>query len=77
MRALRDVRDGEPAAAACRRLGITETTFYRWRAKHETATAAESRRVRELEEENRQLKLLVADLVLQAQGAPTPRIRRR
>jgi putative transposase len=48
----------------CRKHGITETTFYRWRAKYDGIQLAEAKRLRLLEDENRRLKKLVADLSL-------------
>ena len=48
----------------CRRHGITETTFYRWRAKYGGMQKAEIRRLKQLEDENRRLKKLVANLSL-------------
>ena len=48
----------------CRRHGITETTFFRWRAKYGGMQKAEIRRLKQLENENRRLKKLVADLSL-------------
>lgn len=67
--ALRQVRAGTPAVQVCRRLGITETTFYRWRNKHGGATTNASREVRELREENQKLKQIVANLLLDKQGS--------
>ena len=75
--ALHEVRDGTSAVAVCRRLGITETTFYRWRAKHDAAASPDVRRIRELEDENRRLKQLVADLVLHSRTGVAPRGGRR
>lgn len=70
--ALRQVQNGMPAVQVCRKLGITETTFYRWRAKH--GSVSETRAVRELREENRKLKQIVADLLLEnRQAADAPR----
>lgn len=48
----------------CRQHGISEATFYRWRSKYGGLEASEAKRLRELEEENRKLKRLVADLSL-------------
>lgn len=48
----------------CRKHGITETTFYRWRAKYGGMQKAEVRRLKQLEDENRRLNRLVADLSL-------------
>jgi putative transposase len=62
--ALRQVEAGTPAAEVCRKLGISEQTFYRWKRKFAGMGIAELRRLRQLEEENRKLKQLVADLTL-------------
>jgi putative transposase len=62
--ALRQAEAGTPATQVCRELGITEQTFYRWRRKYAGMGVAERRRLRQLEEENRKLKPLVADLTL-------------
>jgi putative transposase len=48
----------------CRKLGVSEQTFYRWKRKFAGMGVAELRRLRQLEEENRTLKQLVADLTL-------------
>ena len=48
----------------CRRHGISRQTFYRWRAKYGGLEVSEARRLRQLEDENRRLKQLVADLSL-------------
>ena len=65
--ALGQVRDGTPAVQVCRRLGITETTFYRWRNRHELPGEAEARDVRELRDENQRLRQIVANLLLEQQ----------
>jgi putative transposase len=62
--ALRQAEAGTPVAEICRKLGISEQTFYRWKKKFAGMGVAELRRLRQLEEENRQLKQLVADLTL-------------
>ena len=48
----------------CRRHGITETTFHRWRAKFAGLQVSDAKRLKGLEDENRRLKKLVADLSL-------------
>jgi putative transposase len=48
----------------CRRHGITETTFHRWRAKYGGLQVSDARRLKALEDENRRLKKLVADQAL-------------
>ncbi len=62
--ALRQAEMGTPAVEVCRKLGVTEQTFYRWKRKFAGMGVAELRRLRQVEEENRCLKQLVADLTL-------------
>ena len=62
--ALRQVEAGLPAVELCRKLGVTEQTFYRWKRKFAGLGVAELRRLREVEDENRRLRQLVADLTL-------------
>jgi putative transposase len=62
--ALRQVESGAPVLDACRKLGVTEQTFYRWKKKYAGMGVAELRRLSQLEDENRRLKSLVADLTL-------------
>jgi putative transposase len=62
--ALRQAESGIPITEVCRKLGISEQTFYRWKRKFAGMGIAELRRLRQLEEENHRLKQLVADLTL-------------
>jgi putative transposase len=62
--ALRQAEAGTPVAEVCRKLQITETTFYRWKKKYGGLGTPEIRELRQLREENRKLKQLVADLSL-------------
>jgi putative transposase len=62
--ALRQVELGTPVAEVCRKLAVSEQTFYRWKRRFAGMAVAELRRLRQLEEENRKLKQLVADLTL-------------
>ena len=62
--ALRQVESGVAVGEVCRKLGISEVTFYRWKKKFGELGLPELRRLRQLEEENRKLKQLVADLSL-------------
>ncbi len=62
--ALRQAEGGTPVVEVCRKLGVTEQTFYRWKRKFAGLGIAELRRLRALEDENRRLKQLVADLTL-------------
>lgn len=68
VQALRQVKAGTPAVQVCRRLGITQTTFYRWRNKYDSDAVGELREVRELRDENQKLKQIVANLMLEKQG---------
>ena len=67
--ALRQAESGTPVPEVCRKIGIAEQTFYRWRKKYIGIGmgVAEVRRLKILEEENRKLKQLVADLSLDKQ----------
>ena len=62
--ALRQVESGSAAVEICRKLGVSEQTFYRWKKKYSGVWVSELRELRQLREENRKLKLLVADLSL-------------
>ena len=65
--ALRRVEGGTPAAEVCRKLGVRENTFYRWKRKYAGMGVAELRRLKQLEDENKRLKQIVADLTLDKQ----------
>lgn len=62
--ALRQVDGGLTVGEVCRKLGIAEATFYRWKQKFAGLGVAEIRRLKQLEDENSKLKRLVADLTL-------------
>jgi len=62
--ALRQVESGTSVKEVVRKLGITEQTFYRWKKKYGGLGVAEVRRLKQLEDENRRLKQMVADLSL-------------
>ena len=66
---LRQAEEGTPVAEVCRKIGISEQTFYRWMKKFQGVGVGvgEVRRLRVLEEENLKLKQLVADLGLDKQ----------
>jgi len=65
--ALRQAESGTPVTEVCRKMGVSDQTFYRWKKKYLGMGIAELRRLRILEEENRKLKQLVADLSLDKQ----------
>lgn len=62
--ALRQAEGGTPVTEVCRKMGVTEQSFYRWKRKFSGMGVAELHRLRLLEEENKKLKSLVADLSL-------------
>ena len=62
--ALRQAESGTPVAEIVRKMGIAEATFYRWKQKFDGMGVGEVRRLKQLEDENRKLKQLVADLSL-------------
>lgn len=62
--ALRQAESGTPVSDVCRQLGVSEATFYVWKKKFAHLGVSELRRLRQLEDENRRLKGLVADLTL-------------
>jgi putative transposase len=65
--AMRQAESGTSVSEVCRKMGIAEQTFYRWKKKYAGMGVAEVRKLRILEEENRKLKQLVADLSLDKQ----------
>ena len=65
---LKAAQAGQKVADLCRKHGISEHTFYRWRAKYGGMDVSDARKLRSLEEENRRLKTLVADLTLDNQA---------
>jgi putative transposase len=65
---LRESEAGTDPGELCRRHGITRASLYRWKAKYGGMQVSEARRLRALEEENRRLKHLVADLTLDKQA---------
>lgn len=62
--ALKQAELGTSVEEVCRKMGISDATFYVWRKKYGGVGPSELRRLRQLEEENRKLKQIVADLSL-------------
>ena len=62
--ALRQAKTGTPVKEVIRKMGISEQTFYRWKKLYGGLGPSEVRRLKPLEEENRRLKQMVADLSL-------------
>jgi putative transposase len=65
--ALKQAETGVAVAEVCRKMGISEATFYNWKKKYGGLGPDELRRLRQLEEENSRLKQIVADLTLDKQ----------
>ena len=61
---LKESETGMKTSELCRKHGISEGTFYKWKDKFGGLSVSEVRRLRVLEEENRRLKHIVADLTL-------------
>ena len=61
---LREQEAGSPTAEVCRRHGISEQTFYRWKAKYSGMSVSDAQKLKSLEDENRRLKKLLAESML-------------
>jgi putative transposase len=68
IRVLKEAESGLQVTDLCRRQGISEATYYRWKSKYGGMEVSEAKRLRALEEENRRLKQLVADKELDILG---------
>ena len=64
VRILREAESGKTVRSVCSEYNISEQSFYRWRQKFGSMVVSDVRRLKSLEEENRRLKLLVADQAL-------------
>ena len=65
--ALRQADSGTPVSEICRKMNVSEPTFYRWKKQFAGMGVSEIRHLKQLEDENRRLKRLVADLTLDKQ----------
>ena len=61
---LKQAEVGMKTPEVCRQAGISEQTFYRWKAKYGGLEVSDAKKLRHLEDENRQLKQVVAELTL-------------
>ena len=61
---LKEAEAGTPVKDICRELGVSSATVYQWRSKYGGMEASDLKRLRELEEENRRLKQMYAELSL-------------
>ena len=62
--AIKEHESGKSTSDICRELGVHKATFYNWKKKYSGMDSQELRRLKELEEENRRLKHMYADLAL-------------
>ena len=65
VRILKEVEAGRLVKEVCREYGISDATYYNWKAKYGGMEASDIKRLKELEEENRRLKTMFADLSLE------------
>jgi putative transposase len=61
---------GGTVADACRRIGVTEQSYYRWRKEYGGLKMDQARRMKELEKENARLRRAVSDLTLDSEAQP-------
>ena len=65
IKVLNEVEGGRMVKDICREYGISDATYYNWKSKYGGMTASDVRKLKELEDENRRLKRMYADLSLQ------------
>ena len=65
IRILKEVEGGRIVKEVCREYGMSDATYYNWKAKYGGMSASEIKRLKELEQENRRLKQMYADLSLE------------
>jgi putative transposase len=65
---LKEVEAGITVLEICRKYGISDATYYNWKAKYGGMATSDIKKLRQLEDENRRLKHLVADLTLDNQA---------
>ena len=61
---IKEYKSGVPVKEICRKHGISDASFYKWKAKFDGMEVSDAKKLRALEEENRRLKRVVADLTL-------------
>jgi putative transposase len=68
IRVLKEAEAGIPIVELCRKYGISDATYYNWKAKYGGMTVSDAKKLKQLEDENRRLKQIVADLSLDNQA---------
>ena len=71
IKVLREQESGSKVFELCRKYGISEQTFYRWRSKYGGMSVSEARRLKALEEENQRLKQIVGEQALDIRALNT------
>jgi len=71
VRILKEAEAGTPIGELCRREGVSDATFYRWKATYGGLEVNEARRLRQLKEENSRLKRIVAQQALDIDALKT------
>lgn len=66
--ALKEAESGGKVQEICMKLGISDTTFYKWRTKYRPKEMTDMQRLKQLEDENQRLRSIVADLTLRNQA---------
>lgn len=67
IKVLKEAKLGAKVADVCRKYGVSQTTYYKWHAKYSGLEVNDLRRLKQLEDENRRLKNIVADQALNIQ----------
>lgn len=65
---LKEAEAGISVTELCRKYGISDQTYYNWKAKYGGMTVSDARKLKQIEDENRRLKHIVADLTLDNQA---------
>ncbi len=65
---IKEAEAGISVTELCRKYGVSDQTYYNWKAKYGGMTVSDARKLKQLEDENRRLKHLVADLTLDNQA---------
>lgn len=65
---LKEAEAGIPITELCRKYGISDATYYNWKTKYGGMTVSDAKKLKQLEDENRRLKQIVADLSLDNQA---------
>ena len=65
LQVLTEIRQGAKVGETCRKYGVSDATYYKWKMKFDGMSVPDAKKLRELEKENQQLKTLLADSMLE------------